>query len=342
MDESTQLSAASAACAIAAVAINTMTLDSGSILGVPSEWTFIYRASPIFCVLAAVDSVRSLIRYSRLEGSLRRGLRIWLADRLSGEAHALGQTSAKSIFVTVVFFSGAGTQAAKIYATKGSSATHWLCTAYIGNYLIDTIIILFARRVPDSTPRLTGDGSDQRGSKGILPEAREPILSLIIFGSTAANVCLSGLWTTSPWPTAMEYHAAGVGIWLTTLGSGAIMAWPVLSEDDRFGVLMFVMGMACWSCILLGIGMVVVGRMSFGPFWCLALIATLGFLLGAHILAGRLKLHERHSRWMAAVDLSPLLACLFLLSQAYGLAVFYSDMYQANLTYRASWTSYLG
>lgn len=139
------LSWQSAFWAIVPIALTTMMLPSGKVLGFPSKYNFALRASPIVCAASAVDSVVRLIIYTRQTKSLGRGMERWVAIRFEdrkepgeGTFDAMRQNR----FFLLLSFAIGFTQALKLFAVRGIPWTQFACAAYVASFVVDAAIIL--------------------------------------------------------------------------------------------------------------------------------------------------------------------------------------------------------
>ena len=159
MDETNQLSAASVFWAVAAIALNTMALPSGSVLGISGEWTFIYRASPFFCLLGTLDTCFRLCNYSLQKRSPREGMRVLLEHRFQDtqvDRTRRRTPHRETLFAVMLFLLGGLTQPIKIFTTRNILVTHLACAAYLANYFVEAFIVMLAPMTasPESNSQL--------------------------------------------------------------------------------------------------------------------------------------------------------------------------------------------
>ncbi|KAK8022687.1 hypothetical protein PG993_013454 [Apiospora rasikravindrae] len=191
-DEQQELSWQSAFWAVVAIALCAATEPSGSILGMPREWGFALKCSPVMCLFNALEALlcirierhgsrwRLMVRFAKYtDASLPR------RQETTADQHATGRLDANAAVRLVSFILGPLLQAVKLFACSGILYTKLLAGCYLLSFLCDELALNFiwlssTEGHRDATPSslvasvLSMLGQQPRSQEGEQPAAITP------------------------------------------------------------------------------------------------------------------------------------------------------------------------
>ncbi|KAK8127095.1 uncharacterized protein PG998_002854 [Apiospora kogelbergensis] len=145
-----QLSWQSAFWALVSIALCAATQPSGSIFGMPPEWGFALKCSPVMCILNSLESL-ACFRIQRQETGWKLAFRstkyVKAPDpRLLGNStshQATGHADTNTALRLVSFILGPLMQAIKLFACSGILYTKLLAGCYLASFLCDELALNF-------------------------------------------------------------------------------------------------------------------------------------------------------------------------------------------------------
>lgn len=179
----------SAFWALVAIAIGAATQPSGRILGMPSEWGFALKLSPILCIVNAVEALSCIeIRWRPWAVEVRPG-KYYVdeaepaasspqARRARYDPSTLQHNSALSV---TLFILGPVLQAVKLFSCSGIKYTQAVAAAYLASFICDEVVLTLLWANEGSTRR----SADRMAVKGLVTNILE--LFAASEGSEAIN-----------------------------------------------------------------------------------------------------------------------------------------------------------
>lgn len=346
MDTADQLSATSAACALAALAINTTALPSGDVLGIPRKWTFLFRLSPTFCGLVAVESLWNFTKMNYNEPSLTKAATRWKEDRFaSGDPPE--RSRPLQVASRIVLLILALSQATKLYATAKIPVSWMFCTFYLLHYLTDASIMALAPH--DAGTQLPRDKQEPR-QEGLLAKQLSSNLASPISVSLNVVACMWFLRASAAFPAARSVGFLpvslffGVPMWLTAFTCLGVVCRK--QDQTRQMAVAFLLQSATTLVVLDSdqyLGWTIMGVIS---FLCLTLVPRLiaaasSWGWGEHSWWARTRMSQRLDFGMGGPT-EVGLAASFVLWHAFGAVIWYGYTYNPAITSRPAWTTYLG
>ncbi|KAK8076062.1 hypothetical protein PG994_003334 [Apiospora phragmitis] len=149
-DQQEQLSWQSAFWAVVSIALCAATEPPGSILGMPREWGFALKCSPVMCLFNALEALLC-IRIERRESRWRlmvRSAKYTDAPKprrqeASTAQHAAGRLDTNTDFRLVSFILVPLLQSVKLFACSGILYSKLLAGCYLASFLCDELVLNF-------------------------------------------------------------------------------------------------------------------------------------------------------------------------------------------------------
>ncbi|OHE91490.1 hypothetical protein CORC01_13223 [Colletotrichum orchidophilum] len=173
------LSWQSAFWALLALALNTATQPCGQICGLPSEWGFVLRWSPVVCIINSLEAL-SCLRLHRRDSKLTLVVAPHKYDTGMDSSNSDVANLQRNTLVRIVaFILGPLLQAAKLYACQGIFWVQVLATIYLASFLCDELLLglLWVAGSAGGRNRVTGLVEAVAGSL-LRPPAHIPQLRL--------------------------------------------------------------------------------------------------------------------------------------------------------------------
>lgn len=137
------LSWQSAFWALMAIIISTATQPSGRILGMPSEWGFALKLSPVMCFVNAVEAL-SYIRIQRNPWAVRLVPGKYVSSDEASPSygrHNISTLQHNSALRITLFVLGPILQIVKLFAWTGIIWTQALATVYLTSFVCDELVL---------------------------------------------------------------------------------------------------------------------------------------------------------------------------------------------------------
>lgn len=350
MAETTQLSWQSAFWARVTIALNSMALPSGRVLGLPSTWNFALRSSPLFCALATVYDIWLLSRAVLYKWSLTEGLERWRAIRFQGEnsrGHGSFESLRNNKALTVLLFAfGALPQLVKINATRSIPLTQTCSAMYMATFGMDTLVLFTTKAQPPQNAR----GIPTEELEDLQPRRAPAWFSNLAIGATLSLLCSLCLFVL--WGSLDDYEGRNMSdkifLLVILLGSPivALLAWLIVSRKPHRlvgpgQVLIFTGGFLMW--VISGCPGILDKDVTFTRLHLMGVVA-IDVLMVHGVAMGTLGLYldmlrKRPSTFQAVV--SQALQIAFISLHFVRRAKCYRVYYDASSTSRPLWTGYL-
>lgn len=200
------LSWPSACWALTAIGINTMSQPFGKVLGLPTQYSFVLRSSPVICIADTLAMLLDVACYGFGTRSILDGIGLAVRSRFADiQADGDGSFSTlrkNTVFRVLLFFLGALPQALKLYAARGIPCTQTLGTIYLTSFLLSEIASLIASRSQVErapTNQSTGIYARYRNPAVLTTLAVSVGLVYALF-SAAIFVIIRDYWDIAGWP----------------------------------------------------------------------------------------------------------------------------------------------
>ena len=154
MDDQLQLSALSALCAIATLALSAMAVPSRDILGLDRSWSFALRCSPVVCVFASLDDLIHLARSSdpptssSSEKDQLPGARVEDGSVTGGVSDRIAKLRS-NVIVRTLWTLLTLSQLIKVFLTQNARSIQVICGVYTLSLAINLATNYITRHLPE-------------------------------------------------------------------------------------------------------------------------------------------------------------------------------------------------